>query len=293
MRLAFFGSQGLLSSACLARLLERHQVVAVFAHRKRPPRFPSWVGRMARLLRGRPATPADLADTRGIPFCDVGGRADPAVASLLVATRPDLICVAGYRWLLPPAVLARAPLGGLNLHMALLPRHRGLLPYFWVYYHDDRETGLTVHWMVEEADAGDVLLQERFELPRGWPVARLNETNARLGPELLASAVGLVAAGDSPREPQDPSRVTLAPAVRPGTPMVNFKDWDVERVWHFLSGLHPYFREPLTLSGVRLEYGAVIGYERRDPGHPAGTVRREGGELVLAARNGLIRLAAS
>ena len=113
------------------------------------------------------------------------GRSDPTLRVLLEEARPDLLCVASFPWLLAPALLAIPRLGAVNVHTALLPRHRGPLPLFWIYHADDRETGVTVHWMIEQADAGAIIRQSAFPLPRGLPVDELNRQNARAAGPLL------------------------------------------------------------------------------------------------------------
>ena len=98
--------------------------------------------------------------------------------------------------------------------------------------------------------------------------AKLNEDVARCGASLLRSAVEALAGGRAPRVAQDERAATYAPRVRPGTPMVRFDEWDVERVWHFLAGLSPRFREPLIdRAGHPASYQAVIGFERGPLGH--------------------------
>jgi hypothetical protein len=91
--------------------------------------------------------------------------------------------------------------------------------------------------------------------------------------------------------PQDESRATLAPRLRSKTPMVNFPEWDVERVWHFLSGLFPQFLEPLyNKDGRRIRYRGVLGYVRGEPATDPGIVRRAPYGWDLACRGGVVRL---
>src|ERR1051326_1425127 len=69
----------------------------------------------------------------------------------------DLICVASFPRIIPPHILARAKRGGLNVHGALLPKHRGPDPLFRTYFDEDQEAGVTVHWMDEGVDSGDIV----------------------------------------------------------------------------------------------------------------------------------------
>ena len=205
--------------------------------------------------------------------------------------QPDIICIAGYPWILPPEVFAIPRLGAINLHTSLLPRHRGPMPMFWVYAHDDRETGVTVHWVAEGADTGDIILQERFPLPRGMNIVPLHESSADRGAALLTAALDAIEAGTATRTPQNDVLATSEPAVRPGVPIVDFVTWDVERVWHVLSGLHPLFREPLRgPDGAPVRYDGVLGFERSSHGERPGSVTRGPDHLALHCRGGMVRL---
>jgi methionyl-tRNA formyltransferase len=295
MRVAFFGSDGELSRCALEAVVQRHQVVGVVA--AQPRRSPVLAGarRLARQLLerlgARPrASLAAVAETVGAPCWGV-----PAGVELgedrIAALHPDLICVAGYPWILRRQLFERAALGGVNLHGSLLPRHRGILPLFWIYYHDDRETGVTVHRLAERADAGAILAQEPLPLARGFSVALLNTRNAERGAALLPGVLDGLERGSLSGEAQDESRVTLAPRVAPGQAMVNFAEWEVERVWHFLAGLCPYFREPLrTLRGRPVHYEAVESYATTQHDRPLGSVERDRRAYTLFCRGGTVRL---
>src|SRR5947207_4803135 len=75
----------------------------------------------------------------------------------------DLICIASFPRIVPPSILARAAHGGLNVHAALLPKHRGPDPLFWTFFDFDEVTGVTVHWIDAGVDSGDSVAQ------RAWP----------------------------------------------------------------------------------------------------------------------------
>jgi methionyl-tRNA formyltransferase len=225
-----------------------------------------------------------------IPVIRLTDANDSAVAERLSSLRPDLICIATFPRLIPPEIIALAPLGAINVHPSLLPRHRGPLPLFWTYYADDRMSGVTVHHASQVFDAGDIILQESFPLPRAYPATKLNEDVGLRGAALLRSAVQALACGQAPRVVQDERAATIAPRVRPGVPMVRFDEWDVERIWHFLAALSPRFREPLIDNeGRPVFYQTVTGFERRCSSVP-GTVEPIGSGWKLHCRGGVVLL---
>jgi len=282
------------SAEHLRSIVEQHRIVAVIraAPFPRGSRVRRRVAEAARTLGiGTPDALTALAREHAIPCWAARSGNDARLVERLERAAPDLICIAGYRWILPPAVLAVPAIGTINSHPSLLPRHRGVLPLFWIYYHDDRETGVTVHWVDEQADTGDVLLQDAMPLPRGYPVEALNRRNARQGGTLLRRALEAVEHGTPPRTPQDHRRATSAPMIKPGSRMVDFAEWDVERVWHFLAGLVPRFHEPLVDdTGEPVEYASVSGFHRQAVTERAGTVARNADGALLYCKDGVVHL---
>ena len=95
-------------------------------------------------------------------------------------------------------MLATARYGAINLHPALLPRNRGPSPSFWVVATGERRTGVTVHWIDERIDTGDILLQREVAVPPGTSVCALTGMVARPGAAVLVDAVRLIEAGRAP-----------------------------------------------------------------------------------------------
>jgi methionyl-tRNA formyltransferase len=119
-----------------------------------------------------------------------------SIAPMLAAVRPDIVLCTGFPWKIPADALAVPPLGWLNGHPSLLPRHRGPVPVAWAIVDGDEETGVTVHRMEPELDTGAVLVQKRF--PLGEYVDP-EEYYGRMGPlmvEAMREALDLVAAGE-------------------------------------------------------------------------------------------------
>jgi methionyl-tRNA formyltransferase len=230
------------------------------------------------------------AQERRIPVIAATASNDSVLVDRLLSIRPDLICIAMFPRRVPREITTLAPLGAINVHPSLLPRHRGPLPLFWTYHADDQVTGVTVHHTSDKFDAGDIILQESFPLPRAYSVAKLDQDVAMCGARMLKSALEALARGQSARIAQDEGAATYAPLVRPGTRMVRFDTWDVERVWHFLAALSPRYREPLSDNeGRPVSYREVAGFERTRCGAP-GTVEKVNRGWKLNCRGGVVLL---
>lgn len=277
----------------LLQLAQRHEIVAVV----RPDRpwvhgRLRWAAAVRRLLRPRPDPLAHFIGRHRIPSLWLRPGRVPDLVAQLTRLRPDLGCIATFPWLLAPAIFTLPAYGTINLHPSLLPRHRGPTPLFWVYYRDDRQTGVTVHEVTERADAGAILAQEAFPLPRGCNVRQLHHTKAARGAALLLQAVSAIETGGVRRLPQEEPLATPAPRVPRGRSMVDFATWDVERVWHFLTGLYPQFCEPLRdQRGRAVRYRHVVGYVTQEhPQRPGSIVSTPYGWDVYC-QGGVVQLA--
>ncbi len=104
------------------------------------------------------ASLAEYAAQAALPWVTPGAIDDRTIYRIH-ALAPDFIFSFYYRNLLPSAVLGLARRGALNLHGSLLPRFRGRAPVIWAVLRGATETGATLHYMVERADAGDIVDQ--------------------------------------------------------------------------------------------------------------------------------------
>lgn len=105
-----------------------------------------------------------LAAARGLAVEAPADANAPAFLARLQAIAPEFLFSFYYRRMLSPAVLATARRGAFNMHGSLLPRYRGRAPVNWAVLRGERETGATLHEMVEKPDAGRIVGQERVPI---------------------------------------------------------------------------------------------------------------------------------
>lgn len=292
MKLALFGTGGAMPETALRSLVRNHEVRAVV----RPAgTLRSALRPLAVRLGLRSPDPLQQAgeDLR-LPRLSCHRGKDAKLADSLRRLDLDLIVIASFPFLLSPEIYNAARLGAVNLHTSLLPRHRGPLPMFWVYHEDDRETGVTVHQVTQGADSGDILAQLRFDLPRGYPIQQLYDRSSAEGAQLLGEVLSRLEEGVVAGTPQDARGATQAPRLKPGVPMVDFQNWPVERVWHFLKGMYPQYSEPLSDPGGRpVSYSGVQGFAEERHQQPLGTVQPGAGGWRLFCRDGIVTLDAN
>ena len=148
---------------------------------------------------------ADVARDYGLPVVTPSDPNTPPEVAAIAALAPDFIFSFYYRQMLAPALLAIPPRGALNMHGSLLPSYRGRAPVNWAVLRGERETGATLHYMTEKADAGDIVAQALVSiLPDDTARAVFDKVTAA-AEQVLDDALPALIAGTAPRRPQDVS----------------------------------------------------------------------------------------
>ena len=193
MRILYLGT-GEIGLPVLRWLLEQsgHEVCGVICQPDKP------VGR--RLEPAPPATKV-LALEHGVPvFQPQRIRHE---AALVQGLQPDVAVVMAYGQILPRTVLEAPRLGCLNLHASLLPKYRGAAPIQAAILAGDAESGVTVMYMDEGLDTGDILLHGKLPLAPDETGGSLHDRLAAAAPAALERALQLLEQGTAPRIPQD------------------------------------------------------------------------------------------
>lgn len=200
MRIVYAGS-GDIGLPSLRWLLDSpaHDVVAVVTQPDKPA---------GRALELTPPPVKVFAAERGIPVLQPRRLRDPAAVEELRAFQPEVIVVMAYGQILPSSVLQMPSIACLNLHASILPRHRGAAPIQAAILSGDRASGITVMYMDEGLDTGDILLTRTLPIRRRETGGSLHDCLAELAPETLREALELLGAGRAPRVPQDAARAT-------------------------------------------------------------------------------------
>src|SRR5262249_38378912 len=141
---------------------------------------------------------------------------------------PDVIVVMAYGQILPREVLEIPKVACLNLHASLLPRWRGAAPIQAAIAAGDQETGITVMYMDEGLDTGDILLARKTDIRQDESGGSLHDRLAQAAPDVLLDSLGLLAKGNPPRIRQDNSLVTYAPKMKREEGRIDWLEWAEE-----------------------------------------------------------------
>jgi methionyl-tRNA formyltransferase len=121
---------------------------------------------------------------------------------------PDLlISIAGNQVFKQP-LIDLAPKCCLNLHTALLPKYRGLMPSFWVLKNNETETGVSVFFVDKGIDSGPILVQKRIPITEGMTQNQLIKASKRIGMDAVIEAIQLIQQGNYTLIPNPDERKT-------------------------------------------------------------------------------------
>jgi methionyl-tRNA formyltransferase len=205
MRIVFMGTPDFAAASLEALLKSDDSVVGIVTQPDRPKG------------RGQILTPSPvklLAQREKIPLLQPLKMKDPEFLQALAGWRPDLISVAAFGRILPPAILLLPPYGCINVHGSLLPKYRGAGPIQWAIMNGETETGITTMLMDEGMDTGAMLLQESIPITADDTAGSLSPRLAELGGRLLIETIIRLKAGTLVPQPQDSSQATLAPLLK-------------------------------------------------------------------------------
>jgi methionyl-tRNA formyltransferase len=213
----------------------------------------------------------ELSIAYGIPVMQPETlRDDAAFLESLKSTSPDLIVVAAYGKILPKEILDLPCFGSVNIHASLLPAYRGAAPIQRAVLDGARETGVTLMYMAERMDAGDIMSAKKTEIGNKT-AGDLFEELSRMGAELLTEMLPLIEAGRAPRRPQDESEASYAPMIRKEEAHVDFSKGP-RAVCNLIRGMNPRPTAFAHCGDTVLKLWEAIPKPLDAPSQPAGTV---------------------
>jgi methionyl-tRNA formyltransferase len=210
-------------------------------------------------------------------------KSEAAIEQILAMT-PDVIVVMAYGQILPRAVLQIPKIACLNLHASLLPRWRGAAPIQAAIAAGDRETGITVMYMDEGLDTGDILLERKIEIAPDETGGSLHDRLAEVSPESLAIALKLLEKRKAPRVPQDNSLATYAQKLERKDGLIDWNE-SAEVIERKIRAFDPW---PVAFTRIR---DRENGRERLLKIFRAAVVREDrGAGLLFETGNGAVKL---
>ncbi|HET9376803.1 MAG TPA: methionyl-tRNA formyltransferase [Chthoniobacterales bacterium] len=237
--------------------------------------------------------PKRLAESVGVPVLQPARVRRAEALNQIADLRPDLIVVAAYGQILPRSLLDMPTAACLNLHASLLPRHRGAAPVQSSILAGDTTSGITVMYVGEGLDSGDILLQKSLTIRHRETGGSLHDRLARLAPDALASALEMLVRGQAPRIRQVEDQATYAGKLDRDSGLVHWTEscWQIDRLVRAMNPW-PGAYTLVSLAGLpprRLKLHRVLPMHRRT-GAPGQVLERTKRGPIIGAGTGSVLL---
>ncbi|WP_214307796.1 methionyl-tRNA formyltransferase [Staphylococcus pseudoxylosus] len=218
------------STKVLEMLIAEHNVIAVVTQPDRP------VGRKRTLT---PPPVKEVAVKHGLPVYQPEKLAQSEDLEKLIALDADLIVTAAFGQILPESLLNAPKLGAINVHASLLPKYRGGAPIHQAIIDGQKETGISIMYMVKKLDAGDIISQRAIAIEDQDDVGSMHDKLSFLGADLLKETLPSIINGTNQRIEQNEDEATFASNISRDQEKI---DWSqsAEAIYNQIRGLSPW-----------------------------------------------------
>jgi methionyl-tRNA formyltransferase len=218
------------------------------------------------------------AEKQGIPIYQPEKIREKNELEKVLALKPDLIITAAFGQILPNELLEAPAHGCINVHASLLPELRGGAPIHYAILQGKKKTGITIMYMAEKLDAGDIITQVEVPITEEDNVGTLHDKLSIAGVNLLSETLPLLLEGKLTATPQDETLATFAPNIKREQEKI---DWTKsgEEIYNHIRGLNPWPVAFTILDGKILK----IWNAEKIPGKASGTP----GTIVQVGQEGI------
>ena len=281
MKIMFMGTPDI-SAVCLRELIASdNEIVAVVTGKDKPRG------------RGNVMTPTPvkaLAMEHSLPVYTPDSLKTEDFMELLHEVNPELIAVVAYGKILPKSVLDFPKYGCVNVHVSLLPKYRGAAPMQRAIINGEKETGITIMYMAEGVDTGDIITQEAFPIGPEDDFEAIHDRSAEVGGKLLVKSIADIENGTATRTEQDHSRATHAAKIEKEDCKIDFTG-SATVIDCAIRGVTPIPGAFAYLKGKMLKiYKAIPTDGKGKPGEVIATDPKGVGSFTVACGEGALKV---
>ena len=274
MKIVFFGTPEI-AYGCLEELINGGYDVACVVTGVDKPRGRGYKTQYSPVKK--------LALEKGIEVFQPSSLRDIEVQNRLKSYNADIFITCAYGKIFPPEVLNIPPMGCINVHASLLPAYRGAAPIYRALLNGEKAGGVTIMYMDEGMDTGDIALIRATEIPEDMDYSGYYNALTGLGRKALTEFLEKAKKGEATRIKQDHSKATYAPKLEKEETLLDFND-TAENIYNKIRALTPNPCAYTLLGGKRCKIHKAFRGESSGGFKP--------GEIIKADRTG-IEIAAS
>jgi len=279
-KIVFMGTPAF--SAPILRMLveEGYNVISVVTQPDRP------VGRKKVLT---PTPVKEEALQLGLPVYQPEKLRNPEELQHVLDLAPDLIVTAAFGQILPSALLEAPKLGAINVHASLLPAYRGGAPIHQAIMDGQTETGVTIMYMVDRLDAGDIISQTVVPIEKQDHTGIMFDKLSAAGTELLKETLPSIVDGTNQRIPQDEALVTYARNISREQERI---DWtkSAAAIYNQVRGLHPWPVAYTTYNGANMKIWWTEESSSERAGKPGEVIELTEDSIVVQTGGGALAI---
>lgn len=168
--------------------------------------------------------------------------------------KPDLIITCAYGKILPPELINYPKYGCINIHASILPKYRGAAPIQWALINGDDQTGVTLMYMDEEMDTGDIIAQSYYQIDSSDNVETLHNKLSKLGTELLIANLKDIVNKNVSRTKQNNDEATYAPMIDRSMEKIDYEN-NCKDIYNKIRAFTPW---PLATTMIKDEEVKII-----------------------------------
>lgn len=267
-KIVFMGTPDF-ATGVLEMLIQEYDVIAVVTQPDRP------VGRKKVLT---PPPVKKVALEHNIPVYQPEKLNKSSELEEIINLNPDLIVTAAFGQLLPKSLLNAPKYKAVNVHASLLPKYRGGAPIHYAVMNGEKKTGVTIMYMAEKLDAGNIISQDEVEILENDTVGEVHDKLAVLGTDLLKRTLPTIFNGTNESIVQDDNIATFASNISREDERI---DWtkDAQTIHNHIRGLSPWPVAYTTMDGKNLKLWRSEIVEN---------VKGEPGEIIETTKDAII-----
>lgn len=207
----------------------------------------------------------------------------------ILNTEADIIITCAYGQIIPKSILDYPRLGCINVHASLLPKYRGGAPIHHCLINGEKETGVTIMYMDEKMDSGDIIAQASYLIKEEDNVGTLHKILSHLGANLLIEILPSIIEGSNKRIKQNIEQVTFAKIIQREDERIDFNQ-EGNKILNQIRGLNPWPLANFTLNETEMKVLKATFFLDNHGKEPGRIVEVQKNKLGISCKNGIIYL---
>lgn len=204
----------------------------------------------------------------------------------VIDAKPDLIVTCAYGKIIPKILIDYPKYGCVNIHASLLPKYRGAAPIQWALLNGEKETGITLMYMDEFMDTGDIIKKAKYTIKDTDDIGTLHDELSKIGGTLLRENLEYLFSGNVERIKQNDEEATYAKMIEREMEELDFND-SVINIHNKIRAFSPW---PLTKTKINTEEIKIIKAHYTNESSVVNKLYVSKDQLGIGAQDGIIYL---